>query len=272
MSKVVQDYYNNFAEEEKNRLSNAYCKIEFLNTLKIISKYFPSNGQILDIGAGPGVYSIELAQKGYDVTLFDLSQNLLDIAKVKMEQKGFFDNSYICDDARNIHQFDSNSFDGILLMGPLYHVISENDRQKILDNVYRILRPNGIAIIAYLNSWGVIRAGLNEFPDEYKNASFLKRYLSEFSRRVNDEGEEGFTDVYLTTPPIAENTLKEAGFNILSYAGAEGFVGGMSETIQCIYDNNPQVYNNVLDILPETCEMHPFRDTSEHLLFIVKKS
>ena len=63
MSNIVRDYYNENATREFNRLSNPYSIIEFKTTLAMMDKYFRKSGKVLDIGCGPGRYSIELLKK-----------------------------------------------------------------------------------------------------------------------------------------------------------------------------------------------------------------
>ena len=77
----VKEHYDKTAETEWNRLNNPYSRIEYNSTLYLIEKYFPKTGQIIDMGSGPGRYSLELLKRGYQVSLLDLSINELEIAK-----------------------------------------------------------------------------------------------------------------------------------------------------------------------------------------------
>ena len=73
---MVKEYYDKHAEREWNRLvQDPYHRLEFIVTMYFLDKYLPKKGLILDAGGGPGRYTIELAKKGYDVVLFDLSTN-----------------------------------------------------------------------------------------------------------------------------------------------------------------------------------------------------
>jgi 2-polyprenyl-3-methyl-5-hydroxy-6-metoxy-1,4-benzoquinol methylase len=49
--------------------------------MHFLEKYLPRQGLVLDAGGGPGPYTIELAKRGYDVVLFDLSPKCLELAK-----------------------------------------------------------------------------------------------------------------------------------------------------------------------------------------------
>jgi len=68
--KVVRDFYDSQVENEWNRIPN---RPEFLLTCRMLDRYIKPGETVLDIGGGSGRYSLYLAAKGCDVTLFDLS-------------------------------------------------------------------------------------------------------------------------------------------------------------------------------------------------------
>ena len=78
MNEIIE-YYNRF--DEWGRLDRE--PIEFQVNWHYIKKYLPMNGDILDNGAGPGKYSMQLANEGYKVTLTDLTPKLVELAKNK---------------------------------------------------------------------------------------------------------------------------------------------------------------------------------------------
>ncbi|MBM7613799.1 class I SAM-dependent methyltransferase [Alkaliphilus hydrothermalis] len=268
MSEIVRKYYDENAEQEWKRLQDPYSKIEFEGTMYLINKYFPKVGAVCDIGAGPGRYSIELIKKGYNTTLLEFSNKELEIAKEKIQELDLVAEAFHCRDARDLSVFTDNQFDALLVMGPLYHLINKEDRRKVLEESYRVLKPNGVAIIAYINSWGAIKAGISEFPESYSNIDALYKYLGEQSLSAD----VGFTECYFTTPPKALEEVADAGFDIVSYAGVEGFAAGFSNEIIKLYNENPEAYMNIVKASAENCESPQFRDATEHLHIVVHKN
>lgn len=267
MSEIVKSYYNDNSEYEWERLNKPYSKIEFYSTMYLIDKYFPKEGFIIDIGSGPGRYSIELLKKGYEVSLLELSQNELNLAKDKISALGLKAEAYICENALNLHLLDSEKYDALLLMGPMYHVLNSDDRLTILKEAMRILKKDGIAIISYLNSWGILKAGVTEFYETFSDISNVYGYLGEqkFDEKLS------FTEVYFTTPPKAVEEVKTAGFELLSYAGAEGYLSGIETEVIRLYKENRGIYDNFVKVAIETCEYPQYRDATEHLHLVVKK-
>jgi S-adenosylmethionine-dependent methyltransferase len=270
MNKFVQDYYNNHAIQEWERLDTAECKIEFASTLHLIEKYFPKRGKVCDIGGGPGRYTIELARLGYEVTLFDISEEEINFARTRLEESRVNVEELIVGDARNLSQLVPGSFDAALLMGPMYHVIDSIDRIHILGQLKNILKPNGIAIVAYLNSWGLIRTGITDFPNWYNDIEKLRSMLQD--KIFEGQILSNFTESYWATPETALTEIKSAGFELISYAGAEGFTGGMHVLIKKLYTEDPEAYANVLEVAVETCELSQYRDSTDHVHFVIRKS
>ena len=128
--------------EEAARLERAESQIEKIRTQEILRRYLPpAPAVILDIGGGAGVYAFWLAERGYHVHLVDGSPRHIAQAE-EVAQKTTFKPlaSLKLGDARQIDHPDSSA-DGVLLLGPLYHLTERNDRILALREAHRVLRP-----------------------------------------------------------------------------------------------------------------------------------
>lgn len=269
MSQFVRDYYNAHAENEQNRLDQPLCRIEFVSTLRLIDKYFPKQGKVCDIGGGTGRYTIELLRKGYLVTLFDLSDEEIRLAGIQLNKNGLSAERLIIGDARDMSMLASDTFDAALLLGPMYHIVEPNERAKVLQELKRILKPQGVAIIAYLNSWGLIKTGIVDFPHWYNDISFLRSMLNEHT--FAGQSLSGFTECYWSTSEAALQEIKEADLEVLSYAGAESFAGGMGVLLEQLATDNPEAYENIVQMTTETSELVQYRDSTDHLHIVARK-
>jgi SAM-dependent methyltransferase len=268
MIEHVKEYYNENAEFEWNRFDNPYRRVEFETTKHLLRKYLPPSGHILDIGSGPGRYSIELLKDGYQVSLLDISLRELDIAKREIERLAYEAEGYYCQSATELDEFEDGQFDAILIMGPMYHLSNASDRNKVLREAHRIVKDDGIVFISYINNYGLLRAGLSEFPDSFRELTDFDNYRrDEYSIDEN----QGFTAVYFSTPDFAMNEVTDARFSIITRAGAESFLSGLNIQLRNLEENDKSTYDNFLRKACELCEMPEYRDATEHLNIVAKK-
>lgn len=148
----LENYYNNYDEE--GRLLSNHGKVEFLTTMRYIEKYLFTGARILEIGAGTGRYSLTLAKQGYTVDAVELVQHNIDIFKSSITpdinvtvQKG---------NAIDLSFIEDNVYDITLLLGPMYHLFTENDKIKALSEALRVTKKGGILLTAYCISDGSI--------------------------------------------------------------------------------------------------------------------
>lgn len=102
-------------------------------------------GKCLDIGAGPGLWGIELAKKGqFEVTAMDLSPRMCTIANQMAEKHGVA--AKIKTLHADVHEmpFEDDYFDLIISKGSL---IFWDEPVEAFEEIYRVLKPGGITLI-----------------------------------------------------------------------------------------------------------------------------
>ncbi len=267
MSEVVQKYYDGCVEREWERLARPYRRFELASTLRLIDEHFPPAGRVVDVGGGPGRYTIELLRRGYRVTLIDLSPGNVAHARAELAESGLSADAVLQGDARNLSPIPDGEFDAALLLGPMYHIVNEADRRAALDELRRVLKPGAPAIVGFLNPWGILRSGLTEFPEQYSDEPAIRKLLTTC---VQVGEQRAFTEAAFLTPPQAIAELRAAGFAIDTRAGVEGFAAGMLDAVERIAAEDPKAYEVVLRLVAETCDLPAFRDSTEHLHIVAR--
>ncbi len=121
----IAAFYDKDPQEEHRRLEEH--QLEFDLTWRFLDVYIPPKGEILEIGAGTGRYTLGLVQRGYAVTAVDLSEENLKTCKAYLAQAGFEDKAqFILGDARYLQKVPQKEFDAVLMMGPLYHLVEKS--------------------------------------------------------------------------------------------------------------------------------------------------
>ena len=157
-------YYNKFNEEK--RLDSRHGQVEFVTSMKYIHRYLEelqktkrkSEIKILDVGAATGRYSVPLAEEGYDVTAVELVKHNL----ARLKAKGSTVKAYQ-GNAMNLKRFEDNSFDVVLVFGPMYHLHEREEKLRALLEAKRVVRPDGFVFVAYImNEYSVITYAFKE--------------------------------------------------------------------------------------------------------------
>jgi len=104
---------------------------------------------ILDLGCGPGLYTERFAQKGHKVTGVDYSMNSIVHAKDEALKKGL-DIHYLHQDYLELDVPES-AFDLVTLIYTDLGVLNPDERDMLLGNIKKALKPNGIFIFDLLN-------------------------------------------------------------------------------------------------------------------------
>jgi SAM-dependent methyltransferase len=135
----VRAFYNRTAMAEWKRIDG---RPEFLLTSRLLEKKIPRGARVLDIGGGSGRYSIFLAGRGYDVTLLDLAEENVRLAREMAAEAGVTIRA-VAGNALDAESLVTGPFDAVLLMGPLYHLTDPRDRERAMTAALNLLKPGG---------------------------------------------------------------------------------------------------------------------------------
>lgn len=152
---LLEDYYSHF--EEDNRLKSRHGQVEFITSLKYIHEVLNEDfsKKILDIGAGTGAYSVYLSDEGYDVTAVELVEHNIKIFKSKNSSAKIHQGN-----ALDLSMFLDNTFDCVLLFGPMYHLLKKEEKIKALSEAKRVCKKDGVILTSYyMNDYAIITYG-----------------------------------------------------------------------------------------------------------------
>ena len=248
------NYYNKFNEEK--RLNTRHGKIEYITTMKYIKKYLKPNDKIIEIGAGTGKYSISLSNEGYDVTAVELvKHNIKEIEKKSKKVKTILGN------AINLKKIKDNTYDMTLLLGPMYHLITKEEKIKALEEAKRITKKNGIIIVAYcMNDYAVIIHGFRD--------NFIKKAIKNKEINSNFHLTPKNTDLYsrVTIDDINElnKLVNIKRIKIISPDGPSNYIRNILNKM------DEETFNIYINYHLSTCERKDLIGAGAHTLDILK--
>ena len=143
----LENFYANY--DEDGRLLSNHGQVEFLTTMKYIHECIGSTEKkkILEVGAGTGRYSIALAKEGHEVDALEYTTHNLAIMNSKIE--GIPNIKTHRGNALDLSGFEDESFDITLVLGPMYHMYTKKDKQKVLEEAIHVTKKQGYILVAY---------------------------------------------------------------------------------------------------------------------------
>jgi SAM-dependent methyltransferase len=262
MDEEIRAYYDSGVERE--RLTQGYSRIELERTKQLLGRHLPSPpARVLDIGGGPGVYADWLVDAGYDVRLVDASP--LHVEQALDRSRGRF--TAVEGDARRLEEPDE-SYDAVLLLGPLYHLTERDDRLRALREAARVLRPGGLVAAAAISRFASLLDGL--YAGYLTHPTFwpiVERDLADGQHRSPPDADEAFfTTAFFHHPDELRAEVEEAGFRVDGVLGVEGPGWLLADR----WDDQ-QAREHILRVA-QTIEQEPtVVGTSPHLLAVGRK-
>lgn len=262
----IKNYYSHF--DEKNRLkASGSGRLEYAVTMDVIRRYLPEQGTILDLGGGAGAYAFPLSEAGYRVFLADLSDVLVEQARQQAFESG--NGNISCDvaNATDLSMYEDGQFDAVLLLGPLYHLLEETERQKCVSEVRRVLKPGGVVIAAFLpylsGSVGVVERIFGH-PDQVGEDNLREVFRTGRFRNLRDAG---FQEGYYPRPEEIEELFGKNGFEKTLVRSVRGFGWGREEYIFRLQERDPALFSAVMELLNETAGEKAIVETCGHALY-----
>ena len=214
---VVAYYETNV---EADRLLHGVSALEFARTKEIVGRFLNAPATVADVGGGVGHYSDWLARSGHRVELVEPVPLHLELARERAGDPPRF--GVHAADARAL-PFSAESFDAVLLLGPLYHLGEAGERARALREARRVCRPGGVVFAAAISRLAglldAVRTGT--IADEQVRANVCDEVQT--GRRVDASRRMSlFPDAYFHLPEELEAEVGETGLEVVGVYGVEG--------------------------------------------------
>ena len=257
----LNEFYSHY--DEDGRLSKKHGSVEFLTTMRYIGQYIKPGDRVLEVGAGTGRYSHALARQGYTVDAVELIGHNIDVFQ-NNTQPG--ENISITQgNALDLSAFSDNTYDITLLLGPLYHLYTKEDKRQALREAIRVTRPGGVIFAAYVISdgclldEGFLRGNIN--VAEYVKTGLLDRETFAAKSEPKDLFE-------LVRKEDVDELMRDFPTTRLHYVASDGCALLLRYAIDAMDDDAFALY---LNYHFATCERADLLGVTSHALDVFRK-
>lgn len=256
---ILANYYTGY--DEDGRLRSKHGMVEFLTTMRYVQRYLRPGMRIMEIGAATGRYSHELARQGYWVDAVELlehnielfEQNTIPGEKVTVRQGN----------AMDLSAFEDEIYDITLLLGPMYHLFSREDKLKALGEAIRVTKKDGIVFVAYcmgdasVLSYGFVRGRVHEIIEKCMlNPVTFDTFSNPW-------------DIFeLCRKEDVDELRGQFPVTQLHFVASDGYTNHMRQTVDAMDDKTYEVY---LNYHFATCERLDMVGYSHHTIDIFRK-
>lgn len=257
----LNEFYSHY--DEDGRLSKKHGSVEFLTTMRYIGQYIKPGDRVLEVGAGTGRYSHALARQGYTVDAVELIGHNIDVFQ-NDTQPG--ENISITQgNALDLSAFSDNTYDITLLLGPLYHLYTKEDKRQALREAIRVTRPGGVIFAAYVISdgclldEGFLRGNIN--VAEYVKTGLLDGETFAAKSEPKDLFE-------LVRKEDVDELMRDFPTTRLHYVASDGCALLLRDAIDAMDDDAFALY---LNYHFATCERADLLGVTSHALDVFRK-
>ena len=224
-----------------------------------IHRFIKPGAEVLEVGAGTGRYSIALAKEGMNVTAVELVESNLSVLRKNSE--GIRSLRSFQGDATNLSQFDDQTFDMTLVLGPLYHLYDADDVQKAIDEAVRVTKKNGVILFAFLSVYGIMY-------DNYFQGNWAAGQEENFTKdyRVRHFKEQLFTGYDIKE---FESLFDGKPVQWITTAGTDGIVEAIEDRTD--FKITDEDFPAFVDWYLAFSEKRELLGATSHLLYICRK-
>jgi SAM-dependent methyltransferase len=206
------DFYERRYREDDRLRATPHGRLELVRTRELLERFLPPPpARVLDVGGGTGIHAQWLAEAGYAVRLLDLVPAHVEVAAALAGVDAALG------DARTLPEADA-TFDAVLLLGPLYHLLDRTDRLRALREARRVARPGAPVFAGAVSRHTTLL--------DYAAEGHLDEEKARLAARVIEtghyEGRFGFTDAYFHTPQELGEEVAAGGLESVVVFGVQG--------------------------------------------------
>ncbi len=151
-------FYDEYGEREWTRFEDGRTSPTSLAVhVHYLQRFVQPGDRVLDAGAGPGRFTIELARLGAEIVVADLSPGQLDLNRQKLEAAGLEERvlDRVVADVTDLARFENESFDAVVCFGgPVSYAVDR--AEDAITELARVTRAGGHVLLSVMSLAGTV--------------------------------------------------------------------------------------------------------------------
>ncbi len=261
----IEALFDEWADAEWDRMDvDVAARVSLEIHRRFLDRYLPL-GRVLEVGAGAGRFTVELARSGRRVVVGDLSRVQLELNARHVAESGCQAaiEAGVRMDICDLSAFETASFDGVVAFGgPLSYVFDR--AAEALSECLRVLRPGGTAVASVMSLAGSARHFLPNFPAAIARAGLP--IFDEFLRHGDQRAMPPAHPCQMFTSDQVRALVEECGGELVGISSSNWLSLAPELVVGQLYED-PKVWPAFLDWEERFCAEAGALDGGTHLLF-----
>ncbi|MFA6135124.1 MAG: class I SAM-dependent methyltransferase [Phycisphaerae bacterium] len=270
----AREFYDVRAQKEWDRLDSDACgRLMCVAHLHAIQDVVSPDARVLELGAGAGRFSVELARLTPRLSVTDISPSQLEFNRRKMTELGLgervecFAEADICD----LSQFQDESFDAVVCIGGALNYVFEKETQA-MGEMLRVLAPAGVLLLGVMSLRGVMRWAMGGLVSDYRRGGLP---IVDWLLRTGQQDEEHYAPpnrhyVHMMREEDVRRLCRQAKAKV-----AKTWCGGFlahsdAQALQNVAAT-PELWNRIVEAELELCQCPGLLEAGTHMLFAIRK-
>jgi SAM-dependent methyltransferase len=267
----VRQFFDDIGDGEWDRFDkDARSRVALEVHRRFLRRHVPEGSYVLEIGAGPGRFTIELAEMGCRVVVSDVSPVQLEANARRVAEAGL-DEAVVerrLLDVRDLTALPDAGFDAVVAYGgPLSYAFE--DAEQSLVGMLRVVRPGGRVVASVMSLIGTLRMFVRLIPAYADKGRLdeLKAVMATGDNRLDTAGHPcrmfRWSEIEAMASRLPCTVLGASASNFLSSADLD---------VIAYIEQVPLLWQLLLDWEEEYCAEPGAVDSATHLLFAMEQS
>lgn len=260
----ISSYFDDLAEKEWIRLERSPVdEIKLWVHLAFLRRFITPGSRVLEVGAGPGRFTRELARLGCAITVVDISPVQLDLNRSRAMAEAYAEHveGWHRFDVISMQEFPSEAFDAVLCYGgPISYALDQR-RQAALECA-RVLKTGGMFLLSVMSLWGSAHSGLSAVMAEPLQSTRIIIETGDITDSVLPGHQH---PCHMFRADELRRSLQDAGFDVSAMAASNCISTGWQDELTEIRAD-PELWRQVLEIELEACQEPGCIDMGTHML------
>ena len=276
-AEYVREFYNAYAEAEWSRLeTTTYGRLQAIVHEGLVQRYIKPGDHVLDAGSGPGRFSISAARLGGRITVLDISDRQVELAKQKLSEANLLNSieQFIRADIADLSMFPDDCFDSVICFGGALSYACEK-RHRAAKEITRSTKPGGIILVSVMSRLKTALFVAMQDPTILKNHEDTERtelwsvletgdFPGFHSRRAN-----------MMHPPMHVYSAKEVqslfeGCHVLEVAGSNVTISEVSRFTEEM-GKDPSIWETLVELEKRINQDPGLLNSGSHIVLSIRK-